>query len=109
MNCVAKRTITGLALLFALVGLSACDGKHVAWEELNADDPRICDFDVQWVDGKPAPFDSATKERLGYFERFEDPRSVALFDGVGTVRDVTGCLKNKGFESLMTVVPLYVQ
>lgn len=98
-----------IAMLAAVaVGLSACEAKRVPWEELEAGDSRICDFDVQWVDGLLVPFDSVTKERIGYFERFEEPRSVALFD-LGVVRDVTSCLKSKGFEPHLTTVPHYVQ
>lgn len=107
---MVNRFIALSMMLIASMTLSACDsGKHVAWEDLDPNDPRICDFDVQWVDGLLVPFDSVTQERLGYFERFEDPKAVDLFDGLGTVRDVTSCLKEKGLESLLTVVPLYAQ
>ncbi|AKF53284.1 hypothetical protein PsyrH_22830 [Pseudomonas syringae pv. syringae HS191] len=103
------RVVALPALLIALLGLSACKDKHVAWEDLAADDPRVCDFDVRWVDGLLVPFDPITQERIGYFERFEDPKAVDLFDGLGTVRDVTSCLKEKGDETLLTAVPLYAQ
>jgi hypothetical protein len=80
--------------------------EKVPWEELSSQDPRFCEFRVEEQKGELVPFESFNRERIGYFERFEDG-SVGLTNGTGLVRDVTTCLTEKGYGSRLADIRPY--